>query len=393
MRILVLTQKLPHPAADGYNLRVLEYVPRLAERHELRYLSLDVGDWPANFERHFDRVVRLPQRVPPRSPKWQLPFRFFSPAELHDSDPAVSAAMCAEIADFEPDVVWCIGWNLLPGAVEQHDVPVLADVIDEGAREAWIDFKADPTFRRFLWLVRTLRFERRYFRRAALSLFVSEQDLGITERVAPGVRARLVQNGVDYEFYAPNGDPIVPETLVFEGTMSHVPNVEGMRFFCDKVLPRLRRERPGVRFKIVGRNPTPEVLELAETSTQANGVEVTGRVDDVRPHVRAAAVFVCPLIGGAGLKNKVLQAWAMGKAVVATPISLGGLDARDGENVLIARNADELVAACSKLFADPELAERLGAAGRRTVIEQYSWERATSQLEAVLREVADTGST
>ncbi len=387
MRILVLTQKLPFPAADGYNLRVLEYVPRLAERHELRFVGLDVGEWPPGFERHFQEVERVPRRVPPKAPRWQLPFRLFSPAELHDSDPAVGDVVRRQVEAFRPDVIWCVGWNLLRNALDQ-DAPVLADVIDEGAREAWLDFKADPTFRRFLWLVRTLRFERRYFRAAERCLFVSEQDVRITERVAPGVRAVLVQNGVDADHYAPNGEPIEPETLVFEGTMSHIPNVEGMRFFCKEVLPRLRAERPGVKLKIVGRDPLPRVTELAQPSTAETGVEVTGFVDDVRPHVRGAAAFVCPLIGGAGLKNKVLQAWAMGKAVVATPISLGGLDVRDGENVLVARDADELLAACRRVLDDPALAARLGAAGRETVLERYTWDRATADLEQQLAEVA-----
>ena len=385
MRILLLTQKLPLPAQDGYNLRVLAYVPRLAARHTLRLVSLDVGSMPSELEPCFDRIVRLPVRTPPRTPLLRLVPRTFAPTEMHDRDPAVEAALHAEVRDFRPDVLWCVGWNTLPYAVDVTGVPVLADVIDEGAREAWLDFLAGPTPRRFIQLVRTVRFERRFFRKAARCLFVSEQDLAITERVAPGLRAELVQNGVDFEHYAPDGEPPQPNTLVFEGTMSHVPNVEGVRFFCRRVLPLLRRTHPDVRFKIVGRNPTPRVLELASAT---NGVEVTGFVDDVRPHVRPAAAFVCPLIGGAGLKNKVLQAWAMEKAVVATRISLGGLEALDGENVLVAEGAEALAAACARVLSDRGLAARLGAAGRRTVMERYSWDQATAQLERHLSAVA-----
>lgn len=392
MRILLLTQKLPLPAEDGYNLRLLAYVPRLAPRHTLRLVSLDVGGMPAELETCFERVLRLPRRTPPRTPPIRLLPRLFSPAELHDSDPAVGAALRAELADFCPDVLWCVGWNMLPHAVGQRGVPVLADVIDEGAREAWIDLLHGPSPRRLLALVRTVRFERRYFRRAARCLFVSEQDLAITRRLAPGLRAALVQNGVDFEHYAPGDGPSEPETLVFEGTMSHVPNAQGVLFFCRRVLPLLRRERPGVRFKVVGRDPGPRVRALAEPSPAQSGVEVTGAVDDVRPHVRAAAAFVCPLVGGAGLKNKVLQAWSMGKAVVATPISLGGLDARHGENVLVAEGPRELAAACARVLADPELAARLGAAGRRTVIERYSWDRAARELERHLIEVAGSAA-
>ena len=173
--------------------------------------------------------------------------------------------------------------------------------------------------------------------------------------------------------------------------MSHLPNVEGMRFFCSKVLPRIRREWPSVKLEIVGRDPTPGVRALEAPSRASSGVTVTGFVDDVRPHVRSAAAFVCPLIGGAGLKNKVLQAWALGKAVVATPISLGGLDARDGENVLVAEGPEELAAACLRVLADPELAARLGREGRRTAVTRFSWDQASERLEALLAEVAAMG--
>ncbi len=391
MRILVLTQKLPLPAQDGYNLRVLAYAPRLARRHTLRLVSLEVGAMETALEPCFERILRLPVRTPPRTPPLRLAARLFSPDEMHDRDPAVGAAIAAEVRDFRPDVIWCVGWNMLPHAARLAGTPLLADVIDEGAREAWLDLVAAPSLRRAVNLLRVVRFERRYFRAAARCLFVSEQDARITRRLAPGLRAVVIPNGVDCEHFAPDGTAPRPDVLVFEGTMSHLPNVEGMRFFCSKVLPRIRRERPGVKLEIVGRDPTPEVRALEAPSRADSGVTVTGFVDDVRPHVRSAAAFVCPLIGGAGLKNKVLQAWALGKAVVATPISLGGLDVRDGENVLVAEGPEELAAACLRVLADPELAARLGREGRRTALTQFSWDRASERLEALLAEVAATG--
>jgi glycosyltransferase involved in cell wall biosynthesis len=100
--------------------------------------------------------------------------------------------------------------------------------------------------------------------------------------------------------------------------------------------------------------------------------------------VRRASVFVSPLIGGAGLKNKVLQAWALGKPVVATPLSVGGLEARDGEELVIADGAEALAQACLKLLGDAPLRARLSAAGRRAAVERFSWESATARLESEL---------
>jgi len=116
-------------------------------------------------------------------------------------------------------------------------------------------------------------------------------------------------------------------------------------------------------------------------------VEFTDFVEDVRPYVRRACVFVSPLIGGAGIKNKVLQAWAMGKAVVATPLSIGGLEARDGEELIVADGAQAFADACVALCTDEALRERLGAAGRRAAVERCSWESATARLEAEFAQV------
>ncbi len=388
MRILLLTQKLPLPAHDGYNLRVVHYLRHLGPRHTIRLVSLDPGSIDGTLREGLEGLAVLPLRSPPAMGTLARIVNVFSPEHLHDLDPQVRAAVEREAEAFRPDVVWSVGWRMLPHALGiaggKRPVPLLADVVDEGAREAWLDLRARPTPRNFSRLVRVVRFERRFFPRAERCLFVSEQDARITGRLVPGCRTQVIPNGVDVEHYSPDPSATIdPDLLVFEGAMMHVPNAEGMVYFCREVLPLVRRERPRTRLAIVGRDPLPEVLALGG-SQGPGGVTVTGFVDDVRPHVRAAAAFVCPLIGGAGLKNKLLQAWALGVPVVATPISLGGLRATDGENLLIASDAAGLARACLRLMEDRELAGRLAAAGRRTAVEHYSWEQAARSVEELL---------
>jgi glycosyltransferase involved in cell wall biosynthesis len=134
---------------------------------------------------------------------------------------------------------------------------------------------------------------------------------------------------------------------------------------------------------LVGTDPTPEVRALA-----CDAIEVTGYVDDVRPHLDRARVFVCPLRKGAGIKNKILQAWAMGKAVVATPQSVGGLEVQEGVNVLVRPFNRGFVEAIVALLNDPARAAALGEAGRRTVLDHYTWDLKAAELDRQLHDVA-----
>jgi polysaccharide biosynthesis protein PslH len=118
-------------------------------------------------------------------------------------------------------------------------------------------------------------------------------------------------------------------------------------------------------------------------------VEVTGTVPDVRPYLARASVFACPMQLGSGLKNKILQAWAMGRPVVATSESLGGLTAQDGVNLLVRDDMDKFARAVADLLTDQTRATTIGASGRRTVELEYSWERRAEQFEEILTRIVE----
>jgi glycosyltransferase involved in cell wall biosynthesis len=179
--------------------------------------------------------------------------------------------------------------------------------------------------------------------------------------------------------FAPLDVPVEPATLVFEGNLMFGPNVAAARRLALDVLPIVQRTLPQAKVVLVGRRPAPEVLALASDS-----VTVTGTVDDVRPYLARGTVFACPMRLGSGIKNKILQAWAMGRPVVASPASLGGLLARDGVNVLVRDDDHSFAEGVIELIADRNRAEQLGRAGRRTVEQEYAWERRAAQFEEVL---------
>lgn len=386
MRILLLTQKLPRPLTDGYNLRIEHYARRLRERHEVHLVSLEVGELPPDPEALFESVVTVPVRRPPAPAHPFQRLRWaFSVDQVHDRDPAVSVAVAEAVRRVRPDVVWISGWVMLGHADAVGTVPILGDVVDEGAEEARVNLaRARGLARPVAWkrwrMVRA--FERHFFPRARVVCLVSEADEAFVRRDVPGLVTRVVHNGVDPEHFRPLGTAPRDPSLVFEGTMAHVPNAEGIVDFHRRAWPRVREAYPEVTLTICGRDPLPEVRALA-----GEGVEVTGFVDDVRPYVDRASLFVSPLVGGAGIKNKILQAWAMEKAVVATPLSSGGL-AATAENLRVAEPGEDFARACIELLGDREARARMGRAARATVLERYSWEAKARELEACLAEAA-----
>jgi glycosyltransferase involved in cell wall biosynthesis len=194
----------------------------------------------------------------------------------------------------------------------------------------------------------------------------------------------VVPHGVDVDSFKPVQRPEGPPTIMFLGNYPHDPNRDAFMFFAEKAWPRVLKEVPGAKFLVVGRGPTPDMLEVAKAD---GSIEITGQVDDVRPYFARSDVFVCPVRMGGGFRGKVLEAMAMAIPVVSTPLGAEGLPARDGENMLLAETAEALAEATVKLLGDKELSSKLGTAGRDLVVRNYSWQRGVEILEEVLEEV------
>ena len=161
--------------------------------------------------------------------------------------------------------------------------------------------------------------------------------------------------------------------------MAFPPNQQAALFLVNEIMPSVWARKPSATLTLVGRDPPPEIRALA-----SDRVFVTGPVDDIRPYVHEAEVFVCPLQSGAGIKNKLLQAWAMGKPVVATSLSVGGLNAVDGNNLMIRDDADSIATAVLQLVELPERRMALGIQGRKTVEGDFTWTAQAERVESLL---------
>ncbi|MGH9702812.1 MAG: glycosyltransferase family 4 protein, partial [Candidatus Acidiferrales bacterium] len=179
----------------------------------------------------------------------------------------------------------------------------------------------------------TARAERCYLNLADHVLAVSETDKDIFTQQIDSDKITVVPTGVDIDYFRPADREEQPNILVFTGSMDWMPNEDGIFYFVEKILPRIRRTFPNVSLQVVGRRPSARLLELARTT---EGLQVTGGVEDIRPHVQSGAVFVVPLRVGSGTRLKIFEAMAMGKAVVSTTIGAEGLPVHSGKNIVIA---------------------------------------------------------
>jgi len=235
-----------------------------------------------------------------------------------------------------------------------------------------------------------LTYERRIASRADATIFVSEQEAGLFKTLAPESASKIgfVNNGVDTDRFDPGLSWQTPfladqQAIVFTGAMDYWANVDAVKWFAEQVFPVIKNQLPEVRFYIVGSKPAKEVLQLAENEP---AVIVTGRVDDVRPYVAHADVVVAPLRIARGIQNKVLEAMAMAKPIVATSAAMEGIPGGADLHVAIADAPEDFASQVLRFLEQPVESANVN---RHYVESDFSWEQNGQRLCRLLaRETA-----
>jgi sugar transferase (PEP-CTERM/EpsH1 system associated) len=408
MHILWLKSDLLLPLDKGGKLRTWHLMRHLAARHDITYLSFAEpgqvaadGTSPAPDVLEAMREVASRVTAIPRSDPSKGSLRFYADAALHLVDPlpyavakyrsrAFARAFDELVREQRFDIIVCD--FLFPAVNLPRTLPCPAVIFTHNV-EAEIWRRHADTRRgvaRMLYARqhrRMLRFEGRALRRFDGILAVSEADRRTFSRLYPGAIAgpvHVVPTGVDTTFFHPSPSRGDRPALVFTGSMDWLPNEDAMAFFCREILPLVREEEPAVTLSIVGRAPTPAVQKLASEQ----GVQVTGRVGDVRPYIKDAAVYVVPLRIGGGTRLKIFEAMAMGKAVVTTTVGAEGLPVTDGEHVLIADDPRAFAGAIVSLLRNSGRRRSLERAARALVVQRYDWSAVAGELEQALVGIA-----
>ena len=390
MRVLVVTPYLPAPPNTGGRRRMHALVSRLSRSHDVTVVSfvdadgehdavaatheiarrvVTVRNADASAKGLRKRWLQLRSLVSGRSYA-HLVFTKL-PMQQRIDDLAREQLFDVVIVEFA-HMAHYVFPSAGPVVLDEHNIEY--DLLQRSAKSgrgalAWLFESCE---------YRKLRTEeRRAWSRVDGCLFTSERDRAVARQAGCAVPTAVVPNGVDTAEFAPDGAAGAADILFFGADF--FPNTDALRFFADDVLPEVRHQRPGTRLRVVGGC----VGALADRSRE--GVELVGRVPDVRSAIAKAAVVIAPLRVGGGTRLKILEAMAMGRPVVATQVGAEGIDAIDGRDLLIANDATGLARATVRLLRDSELAETIGAAGRDLVVREYDWDASARRLHRFIR--------
>ena len=401
MRILLLTHRLPYPPNKGDKIRTFNVLEHLARRHEV-FVACPVDD-PADLgfvpelERRCAGVLAVRNRSSRAVAALHALLTGTSITVRHFHSDELQRRIDEFLDEQEIDAVCCFSSPMAEYVFRSRHAEdslrrtrLLMDLIDVDSFK-WRQYAERTSFpmnRVYGYEAARLEdYERRIGDRFDELLLVSEQERAYLPARIPAHKVHAISNGVDLQYFSPAATPApvgeIP-ALVFTGVMDYWPNVDGVQWFVDEVLPLIRAQVPGTRFVIVGSKPAESVRRLADRP----GIEVTGFVEDVRSYVANARVCVVPLRIARGVQNKVLEAMAMGKAVVGTAQAMEGIRATLGEDAIAADGAGPFAAAVVDLLKSPQRAALIGGNARRCVERGYSWEANLGGLDALLQPAA-----
>ncbi len=403
MRILWLKSDLLLPLDKGGKLRTWHLMRHLAQRHAITYLAFKEPGQPAADVDGMHQVAARVETVT-RSEPAKGTVRFYADAAMHLVDRLPYAVgkyrsrefkqrlnALLETGDF--DLIVCD--FLFPAVNLPKRLPCPAVIFTHNVEsEIWRRHAENKTgVPKALYRAqyqRMLRYEGATLRRFEGVLAVSDADRDTFAALYPGAISQpvhVVPTGVDTDYFAPAPSDPASRELVFTGSMDWLPNEDAMQYFCRDILPLIRAQEPDVHLSIVGRTPTPAVKRLAED----HGVTVTGRVDDVRPYMKEAAVYIVPLRIGGGTRLKIFEAMSMAKAVVSTTIGAEGLPVTHGANAMLADEPVSFARDVVRLLRDPGRRGEIETAARALVVEHYDWSAVAGSLEGALANIVDCG--
>jgi glycosyltransferase involved in cell wall biosynthesis len=231
---------------------------------------------------------------------------------------------------------------------------------------------------------RLRRYERHLLTQVDHTVAMSAPDRAALAEVAPAAPITVVPNGVDLTAYGQFEGRPIPYDLVFTGKMDFRPNIDAVLWFSQQVLPLIQAKRPKTTFAIVGQRPHPRLDPLRDQP----GITITGYVDDVRPYIAGGLVYVAPLRVGGGTRLKLLEAMAMGKAIVSTTVGAEGFPMTSNREIILADEPEQFAGAALELLENPEHRVQLGAGGRNFAQNHYGWETLVPRLEQIYHQAA-----
>lgn len=404
--VLLLVHRLPYPPNKGDKVRSYHLLKHLAKSHRV-FLGTFVDD-PAD-EVHVETVRRLcfglhAAKLKPTVQKVRSLAGILTGQALsltYYLNRGLKAWVGDVFAKQKIDAVVVFSSAMGQYVPSSTESTLLVDFVDVDSAK-WTQYA--PNHRWPLsWVYRRegqklLAYERKLALQSNRSFFVTDSEVQLFNQASPEStdKVEVMCNGVDSDYFSPdpqrqnpykaNLEGAAHPVVVFTGAMDYWPNVDAVTWFVNDILPILRASHPGLQFFIVGRSPTADVAALA-----GHDVTVTGTVDDVRPYLQYADAVVAPLRLARGIQNKILEAMAMSRPVVASVSCVQAISALQDNEVLQATTAQEFALQVQALLGSPLQREQMGLAGRQRVLNDYSWSAHLGKIDRYIFHPADLG--
>jgi GT2 family glycosyltransferase/glycosyltransferase involved in cell wall biosynthesis len=379
LRILDVSAYLPHLGYHGGAGRVFQLLIRVARKHRVNLLSF------VETEKEAEEIVQVAphcrktrvvyrRNFEPVSPFPYEPFEEFNSLEFRTKLEKLLTEEDFDLAHFE--------WTQMAQYRDLiRHIPTLLTEIEVNyaalQSQARLEKRLWRRFKRAYDTLQTMYREIEMCSRVDRVVCVTDVDRDFLRGYVPDEKLCVVNTGVDTQYFRPTPEAeIEPGSIVFVGAFRHQPNVDAMTFFCREIFPLIQEGAPQASLYIVGSAPPPEILKL----TRNPGIHVTGFVQDIRDYYARAQVVVVPIRTGVGIRGKILEGWAAGKAMIATPVACLGIRAVHGENILIAEDPREFAMWTVALLGDQDFCLRIGADGRSTAERYYDWSKCADQL-------------
>lgn len=381
MRLMVVSPNCPWPPDEGGNIRIMGLLRELAKSHEVTLVTAVRNPQDREGVRRLRALLHRVEAPELMRGPWRKLFDLlvsYLTLTPYLGVIAQASALRRAVAEAAPGQDAAQG-EFVTGArliadldcfkvMDAHNVE--ADILLGNAHRARGPLRKLHHLLQ-AWFMR--RYEERVAARMDAVLTCSDADRGYFQRL--NSKSLTIPNAVEavHDRAFPHG-----KDVVFVGLMSYLANAEGICWFCEHIWPLVKAAEPLARLWIVGKNPRPEVCALASRSE--GDVVVTGQVADVSEYLRSARVFACPLRVGSGTRLKILEAFSWGVPVVSTTLGCSGIEARNGEHLLVADSPRDFALAVASVLADDALADRLGRAGRDLAARLYTWESVVRTL-------------
>lgn len=397
MNILFICHRFPYPPNEGGKIRSFNMISHLHQQHDVTVVSLAEAQ---TTQEHIDGMLQhcktcVVQKTfkPLAWLKAVLCLLTSIPSSMGYFNSIQLKRRVNKLVQenkYDLIVVHCSSVAQLVSSVK--GTPKILDFCDMDSQK-WLTYVRHKSFPMSLvyWLegVKLARAERKLAKQFDASSVATEAELETLCDLSKETLSFRFPNGVDTEYFAPMNMDYDAHKICFIGKMNYYPNEKCMLEFCENIFPALREKYPEINLSIVGSNPTPNIKKLADLP----GVEVTGRVDDVRPYVQSAALTVVPLKIARGTQNKILESLAMGVPVVCSRLAARGVDALPGEHLLVADTVEEYVQSIGNVIENAAIREKLADAGRAQMLSRHTWINAMQEMDVNISKCLEDKST